>query len=183
MWKKQNAKIGGDKDMNRKEKVKTYALILLSGVLVIIFSLHFQKINEDKRQYEAYLNEFYAHLDSTVQSVQYLLSNTEEMDITGNLMSIENNLETTNLLLRIGDRTVDSNINSHPRFFVGRITLSPANDDRRLTKEQRSELEKVQKGLEYMKEGLYSEQTGQENKDLSAKEFNEIIEKGASIGE
>lgn len=169
--------------MNRNEKVKTYALILLSGVLVIIFSLYFQKINEEKRQYEAYLNEFYAHLDNTDQSVQYLLSNTEEMDISGILMSIENNLETTNLLLSIGNRTVDSNITYHPRFFVGRITIEPANDDGRLTKEQRSELQKVEKGLEYMKEGLYSEQTGQENKDLSAKEFNEIIEKGASLGE
>ncbi|WP_138420840.1 hypothetical protein [Aquibacillus sediminis] len=169
--------------MNRKEKIKTYALILLSVILVITFSLHFQKINEEKRQYEAYLNEFYAHLDSTVYSVQYLLSNREEMDITGNLMNIEHNLETTNLLLRMGDRTVDSNITSHPRFFVGRIMPNPLNDDGRLTNEQRSELEKVQKGIEYMKEGLYSEQTGQENKDLSVKEFNEIIKEGAKIGE
>ncbi|AOM83877.1 hypothetical protein [Salisediminibacterium beveridgei] len=165
--------------MQNKEKIKTYALILLTICFVITAPMLFQAKMEDRRQYEAFLNEFYANLDNTLYSIEYFLSE-EEKGVT-TLASIEHNLETTHLLLRMGDKTVNSHISAQPRFFAGRITQHP-NDEGTLTEEQQSELEKVREGLQYMKEGLYSEETGQENKHLSAKEFNAIIEQGASIG-
>jgi len=103
-----------------------------------------------------------------------------DSDISDRLIELDHKLETTNLLLHIGSRSVDSRINDQPRFFIGRIIQNQHNSG--LTDEQKSELEKLQRGLKYMKDGLYSQKTGQEIK-ISVKEFNQIIEEGARIGE
>lgn len=169
-------------EMKRKSINNTYVISVLVIVLVITLPMLILANLDDKKQFESFLNEFYKNLDSTLDSVDYLLS-TEDSDIADRLIDLDHNLETTNLLLRMGYRTVDSRIKDQPRFFIGRIIQKQNNNDGGLTDEQRSELEKVQKGLKYMKNGIYSQETGQENIKISVKEFNEIIEEGARIGD
>ncbi|RPF51067.1 hypothetical protein [Aquisalibacillus elongatus] len=124
---------------------------------------------EDKQQFEAYLNEFYKTLDDTHRDVEAIQSNPDEMSP----LLIDQNLEKLNSILRLGNRTINNDIQDQPRFFVGRISADEV---------QQAELEKVEEGLSYMLDKLHSEETGQENPDLTVEMFGEIIEKGASIG-
>ena len=169
----------GEMDMKKKGINTTYVISVLVIILVITLPMLIYAKQEDKKQFESFLNEFYSKLDNTLDSVDYLLSSVDS-DISDRLIELDHKLETTNLLLHIGSRSVDSRINDQPRFFIGRIIQNQHNSG--LTDEQKSELEKLQRGLKYMKDGLYSQKTGQEIK-ISVKEFNQIIEEGARIGE
>ncbi|TFB19546.1 DUF1741 domain-containing protein [Filobacillus milosensis] len=164
-----------------KEKIKTITIILLSITLIITVPMLNHEKQEDEEQFESFLNEFYHHLDLTLMAADNILESPEDIeDWDYHLKKLRHHLDQTSLVLETGNRFIDWDIQIESYFFK---YVSNFSADDEPTEEQLAELENIRDALQYMKDGLYSEETGQENKDLSIDQFNEIISEGAKLGE
>ncbi|WP_202078729.1 hypothetical protein [Caldalkalibacillus salinus] len=129
------------------------------------------------------MGHFYSELNTTLSTVEYVSSSPEtDEQLLTSLMRVDEGLKRTNLMLEVGSSFINTDISSQPFFFMHRIHHQ-VNEDGELDEHQWNELKKVKDGLEYMKNGLYSEETGQVDKNISIQEFNQIINEGARMGE
>jgi len=168
------------------DRLKNYLLILLSIAVIISGPMLYEEKVKNNREYGRFLNQFYHELDITLSQIDFLLSSyegDENFDLGYNLSLLDKRLERTHLTLESGNNYVDSEIRTQTYFFMNRIKIPRANDDGELGKNVKEELESIKEGLEYMKVGLSSEGTEQENKNITVKEFNEILKEGAAIGD
>jgi hypothetical protein len=168
--------------MNKKTsgKIKTYLLILVSLALIITGVQLYQENQESKRQYDLFLNQFYHKLESAMSSLDTVLEQPlEGNDLEQALQHFEKNLEQTDLVLDAGGRFVDRQIYSHMSIFANH-PINQFSDNNMLTDVELQYLENLKKDLETIQTGLYSDETGQENPNLSVHRFNDII-RGAGL--
>jgi hypothetical protein len=164
------------------DELKNYLLVILSIAFIIGAPMLYLEKVEDKRHYERFLNRFYHELDTTLYAVENVLSSSEtEEHLLESLMRLEKRFERTYLVLDAGNSFLNDDINKQTRLFMHRINLNVI-EDGKFQENERYELKRIKEALEFIKNGLYSEETGQEGKNISIKEFNEILEEGARIG-
>jgi hypothetical protein len=156
-------------------KIKTYLLIILSVALIITGVQLYQSKQESQRQFESFLNQFYSKLEAARRSLDSVLEHElEGNDLEQALLQVEKNLEQTDLVLDAGGHFVDREIFSHMSIFA----YHPINqfaDNSTLTDAELRYLQNLKKDLETIQNGLYSNETGQENRNLSVQHFNDII--------
>ncbi|MFA1819095.1 hypothetical protein ACDX78_02630 [Virgibacillus oceani] len=156
-------------------KIKTYLLIIISLVLIITGVQLYQKNQESQRQYESFLNQFYFKLESAMSSLDTVL----EQELEGNnlaraLLQIDQSLEQADLILNAGSRFVDREIYGHTLLFSNH-PINQFAENNTLAEEELQYLENLKKDLETIQTGLYSDETGQENPNLNARQFNDVI--------
>ncbi|MBO8155676.1 MAG: hypothetical protein H0Z32_04390 [Bacillaceae bacterium] len=157
--------------------VKNILLIFLSVAFIISTLMIFHEKKQDKRQYEHFLNRFYFQLDDTIASLEYALTikDPEKQELlTSAMYKIEKNLEETHLTLEMGDLFLDKNIRTSVHYFMNRGIPLFANDGK-LTVEEEAFLLKMKENLEFIRQGMYSEETGQEDPNLNVDTLNELI--------
>ncbi|MFD1363134.1 MULTISPECIES: hypothetical protein [Bacillaceae] len=161
------------------DKIKTCLLILVGFALVVTGVLLYQEKQESKRQYEIFLNHFYHELTSVMQPLDSILEKSlEGKELEQALQQVEQNLEATDRVLNAGSLFVDRDIASHVSFFSNH-PINQFADDNTLTNEEVQYLENLKEDLDTIQMGLYSDETGQENPELSIRVFNDIITGGS----
>src|SRR5690625_2996069 len=154
-------------------KIKTYLLIIISLVLIFTGVQLYQEKQESQRQFESFLNQFYFKLESTINSLGSILEQPLiENHMEQALLQLDRELEQTDLILNAGNLFVDREIGS---FIFSNHPINHFADNSTLADEELSYLKDLKKDLETIQMGLYSDETGQENSNLSIHRFNEII--------
>ncbi|MBO8173109.1 MAG: hypothetical protein H0Z33_14615 [Bacillaceae bacterium] len=164
------------------DQLKIYLLVFLSIAVLIVTPMLYLEKAEKQKEYERFLNQFYHELDGALSQVDFILSSErdEHVDYIYNLALLDKRLERTYLTLEAGSHYVDRDITTPTYFFMNRIKLPQGNEELIL---EENELRRIKEALQYMKERLYSEETGQENKNITIPELNDILREGARLGE
>lgn len=154
--------------------IKNYLLIILSFALIITGVQLYQEKQESRRQYELFLNHFYFELTSAIQSLHSVLETPlEGNELEQALLHVEQDLERTDFMLDAGSHFANRNI-GHASIFSDHPIMQFA-DDNTLTNEEMRYLENLNKDLDTIQTGLYSDETKQENPNLSIHAFNNVI--------
>jgi hypothetical protein len=156
-------------------KIKSFLLVILSVALIITGFQLYQNNQESQRQFESFLNQFYFKLESAISSVDSILEQPSEgNDLEQSLLQLDRDLEQTDLILNAGYRLIDREIYGHT-FLFSNHPINHFADNNRLTEDELNYLEDLKKDLKTIQMGLYSDETGQENRNLSIQRFNDII--------
>ncbi|WP_062108076.1 hypothetical protein [Bacillus niameyensis] len=162
-------------------RLKDYTLIFLVILLVAGGFKFYDEKAEERRRHESFLNNLYFELMRSVHVIDLTLSFDPETDanenLTGLLYSIEDRLQSIELTLKLGQHWVDKDIHS-ARFqlsFLYREDIPGFSKDGVLDNSEKLYLETLRDELESIREGMYSEETKQENPNLTIKQLNKLI--------
>lgn len=156
--------------------VKNYLVIILLITTISSGFLLYQEKMNNQWQYEGFLNRFYFQLTDTISLIDSTISkDLDEERLTRNLINIDNNLERLHLLLDIANRSIANDIRRHTRLFVHHSAIR-FSENGKLDEDEKRYLVGIKEFLESIHEGLYSEETNQENPNIRINEFNKIIE-------
>ncbi|QGT98801.1 hypothetical protein SYNTR_0208 [Candidatus Syntrophocurvum alkaliphilum] len=155
---------------------KIYLIIILLFTTTISGFMLYQEKKNNQWQYEGFLNRFYFELMDTISLIDSTVSKDLDEDrLTKNLININNNLERLHLSLDIANRSIHTDIRRHTRLFAHHPVTQFA-ENGQLDEDEKRYLLGIKEFLESIHKGLYSEETNQENPNISIEEFNEIIE-------
>ena len=166
------------------EKLKTYALIFLVILTIVGCVKFYNDKQEEGSKYESFLNAFYFELSRINQVIDLTLTAEpeegidEKQRLSSLLYSIDNRLERIVLIIDLGNRWVDKDIYSnrfHLSVFNNREYLPGFAADGILDNDERLFLETLRSELESIRSGMYSEETKQENPNLTIEQLNKLI--------
>ncbi|TFJ93229.1 hypothetical protein [Lentibacillus salicampi] len=156
-------------------KIKSGLLIVISLALIITGIQLYQEKQENNRQFELFLNHFYFELTDIIRSLNAVLKEPMEgKELEHALLAVKDGLERTDFMLEAGSDFADRDIHAHPSFFSNH-PLGQFSDDGMLASEEADYLEDLKNDLDTIRSGLHSDESGQENPDLSIRAFNNII--------
>jgi len=159
------------------KKAKNILLVLLSIGLTISLIFLNKEEEEDRNQYEGFLNRFYMELSPTIDTIEWLLSNekdkTDEAYQT-RVSILETRLAKLYTILDVGDATLTYDIHHNFTFAL----YAHYEDINEKNKKYLKELKEV---LLFVQKEMYSEETRQEDPNLTVEEFNQIIDEGTEL--
>ncbi len=171
------------------QKLKNYALVLLTLVLVITCYNIYQNNLEYKRQYQTFVNHFYFSINDAISSIDNLV-NYPNGNVDVNLSRLKERLQKVDYILFYGSFFVDREIYYYKyfedmQFMINGLHLTvnnrapvevaPFGEDGIVDEEEILYLQLMKNDLEQILNGLYSEETRQENPHITIKEFNRIV--------
>ncbi|WP_188208075.1 hypothetical protein [Alkalibacillus aidingensis] len=146
------------------------ALIILFAITSILF---YSEKRHNDRAYEQFLNRLYYQVDSAMK-----FPLTEKSDISPErLYNFHSSLVEIDTTLTIGELLLDKELkyNEQIRLETAPRIFEIASKEEITTSDQEF-LEEVFNRLEKVREGMYSEKTGQEDPELSIKELNNFLD-------
>lgn len=156
-------------------KLKNYLLIILSATLIFTAVKLYHEKQENTRQYELFLSNFYYELSSTNRVLHSIVEQPpEENDLEQGLLQIERGLERTSLMLDVGRKLITKPITQ--TYLFSDHPIGQFADDDTLTSDEVHYLKNLMKNLDAIQARLYSEETRQVNTDLSISAFNNILD-------
>ncbi|RPF52232.1 hypothetical protein [Aquisalibacillus elongatus] len=173
--------------MNKLSKILLVAMAILVIAFGIIFNQYKQVLDERERQWERFLNEFYFALDVAIRSIEAVLNNEDQIEdqrLEEQLNELSTYLIKSGTILEAAQDFHDHDIRNTQFFQVAADSIptvaelkgeSPLDGDS-LYEQERELMKFIHITLTEGKQLLYSEETGQENPNLSVDEFNEIIQ-------
>ncbi|MDR5659857.1 hypothetical protein RH915_10185 [Serpentinicella sp. ANB-PHB4] len=156
-----------------KNNLSIICIVLIIALTITSLMLVNEKIH-NRRGFEGFLNEFYF----INRSLSHRLESVLEQEEVSNeqLAKLSREFKKVYVALRTADRLLKDNINDG---FFDLINLGAYQVDEMIFSANldstREDLIKIKEKILYIKENLYSEETGQENRNLSIEEFNNII--------
>ncbi len=158
------------------KKSSVFISILLLVALIISTVKWNQEYKEDKRAYEHFLNRLYFNIHSTINGIDAFLE--EQTQGVYALHQISLDLLETHKTLEDADLFLNMSINYYDELIVYGVweVNSIINRDDIVSIEEKEYLRNLRDTLAGIQEDMYSEQTGQENPNLSIDELNKIIE-------
>lgn len=174
-----------------KNKVIKTAIFLLVVSFGISLFFNFQYVQEkevQERQYKIYLNHYYGIVNDSFQILNSLLDESQdEEQINRELIVLSERLnrlaymssQVPYYVSDIGPSGMNlfefaANVIIYGGTSEYRDKIPPFIEDNQLTEREKAYLEGIKNHIEYIHGELYSEETGQENRDLSKVEFNHI---------
>ncbi len=179
---------------NKLNKFKNIAIIVLA--VGLFFSVN--KMNQNKDEYERQYKTFINHFYFSIKDSQTTLNRIIELH---HLPSVQDNLEEelhrfneqmlkTNYILQYGNLFVDRDI-YYFRYFQNMnflihglhsttnnrdpIIVPPFAEDGVIDEAELAVLKWIKDDLDTIQQGLYSEETRQENPNITVEQFNEIV--------
>ncbi|WP_079478765.1 hypothetical protein [Halobacillus salinus] len=166
--------------------------IVISSILIVVLSFfsyqYYQEAKEEKRQWGTFVNHFYFSIDRSIRRIDYLVEqNPEGDDLQEGLRLLERELLKSHDLAENASNFLDSEFygtfffESVANYLYGmRVSESkdesqPIMEDGKLDKSEVEDLKGIQSYLIKTKEEMFSEETGQENPDLTVEDMNEIV--------
>lgn len=129
---------------------------------------------ENKRQYELFLNRFYIAVERPITLIDYVLEEApEERELERSLLRIEHELEKADELLDAGCTFASLDI-GYTQIFTRHPIVQFADGDE-LTNEEKQYLKDLKEDLQSIRIGMYSDETEQENPNISPYAFKEIL--------
>src|SRR5690625_412232 len=148
-------------------------MIMLILLIVTGVQLYKEK-KENKKQYQLFLNRLYVTVGSSISQIDHVLREVSEgRELERSLLRIEHELEKVENLLDSGRLLASLEI-GHTQIFSQHPIVQFSDDDK-LTKEERQYLKDLKEDLQSIRIGMYSEETEQENPNLSMEAFNDIL--------
>lgn len=142
-----------------------------------------------ERQWELFLNHLYFFIDRSISVIDQLIENPNEVDrLEEQIKLLERNLLEADAIVRYCRLFLDDDL--YPGdFFRGasdllygvtmtgivNAELHPIGEEGRLSEADISILNTIRGNLDYAKQEMYSEETNQENPNITRAEINEII--------
>jgi DNA helicase HerA-like ATPase len=168
-------------------KAAIFLLIVLLGISLFFNFQYAQEKEVQERQYKTYLNHYYGVVNDSLQILNRLLDESQdEEQINKELIVLSEHLNrlaymSSKVPYYISD-IEQSGMNLFE--FAANVIIyggfseydkiPPFIEDNKLTRNEKAYLEGIKDHIEYIHDALYSEETGQENRDLSKVEFNHI---------
>jgi len=167
-------------DKQTLNKTKNVFLIFITiGVFISGFMLYQEKV-QNQRGYELFLNRFYNELTPAINDIEVLLyeKDMDEERFNDRIVILETRLAKLDSILDLGSATLSYNIQDQPSFtqYADLENLYENEDNQKVLRGLKEVLFLVQKEM-------YSEETKQEDPNLTVDEFNQIIQKGTSLYE
>ena len=172
---------------SKTQKIMASVIVILFVTTSILSSLYNQQVKENEEQRERYINQLYFAIDRSIFRIDTLLENNEdalELDIR----HLASELSEADAIIRYGNMFLDrdlyrSDFFSHASNFLHGVNLTgtvtaevpPMGENNQLSEDDLKLLNTIMGYLENAKQAMYSEQTKQENPDLTIEEINEII--------
>ncbi|MCP8616838.1 hypothetical protein [Salirhabdus salicampi] len=170
---------------------KNKLLILLVIAIVIAGYLLYKEHKENQVQYERFLNHFYHHLESVVFHIEKLMeANPSGDELKERMYRLKERLDRIDQVYKAGHLFVDQDIRytsyfSEMAFVTTGIRMTVNNEgpfiitafaeDTRLSEKEMYYLTLLKSDLASMKQSMYSEETKQENPNISIQQFNELV--------
>ncbi len=155
--------------------MKNILLVFLSIGLIITGFLLYQEREENNNQYKLFLNKFYDNVNLTLSYMENdEYTELEEGSLTKYMTELGMRLEKTNMTLEAGRSFVSRDIPMN-KFTFFTLPVHQFAENGELTAEEMRYLEFLEEKLTSIQSQLYSEDTGQENPNISVEEFGEII--------
>lgn len=172
------------------KKIRLLLEVLLILTLMITgYNLHKEK-QEDQRQFSSFLNHFYFSVIHTEQQIDRVLAVEDNSHLQESFETLQYDLEKANTILEEGRSFVDHSIR-HTRYFqemefvatgitahnngIKVFEFPPFAEDGKIDKDERVILTIIKQDLEGIKQGMYSEETQQEDPNLSLDAFNRVL--------
>lgn len=170
-----------------KTRILTYIIVLFLVVLGIGSYQYYQKVREENRQFDTFLNHFYFSIDHSLTKLNNLLEGEpKHRELEEALRFLEQDLIKTHTIIQNGRDLLDYDIPNTYFFYETTYFLNgynindttdsdPMSEDGKLDEKEKKILETYSDHLTNAKEAMYSEETMQENPKLSINDVNEII--------
>lgn len=164
-------------------------IVLLVIVLGALFYVNAQQVKEEERQWQVFLNHFYFSIDRSIHSIDQLMDRQDDVDqLENQIRYLERNLLEAEAILRYGRLFLDDEL-YHSNFFISashflygikmtgtvNAELPPMGENGQLSESDIIILHTIRESLNYARQEMYSEQTRQENPNLTHAEINEIF--------
>jgi len=174
---------------NNMQGIKKTAIILLIIALLISLYIDYLYFKEKERyedKYRIFLNHLYFNIDHSLKTVSKILDEeTPSSQQDKNFLRLSNSLMQTHLLLseslfylddyHYGITFFQEVNNAIDGFEYNGKKISPFLADKKIDKSERAYLVELKNVLSEMQQKLYSEETGQENPNISKYVFHETI--------
>ena len=178
---------GGRMFNSKAQKVMGIVIIILLIVTSILSSLYYQQAKESEEQRERYINHLYFAVDRSIYRMDMLLENNED-SLENDIRNLATELSEADAIIRYGNLFLDRDLYRSDFFryasnylygvnMTGTVTaeVPPMGENNQLSEGDLKLLNTIKGYLEKAKEAMYSEQTKQENPNLTIEELNEII--------
>ncbi|WP_216827386.1 HMG-box domain-containing protein [Alkalihalobacterium elongatum] len=173
----------------RFQKITGGIIALLVLTLLILSYQYYVGVKENDQQWKTFVNHFYFAIDNSIFAIDHLLENEyTSKNLEGKVRKLEKELLRADAIISHGNSFMNndlyrSNFFLEATYFLyginmtGTITveLPPMGENGVLEERDITLLRTIRGYLESAKQGLYSEQTKQENPNLTIDEVNKII--------
>ncbi|MCA0984345.1 hypothetical protein LCL89_09830 [Halobacillus yeomjeoni] len=157
-------------------------------VLSIFTYLYFQDAREEERQWKLFINRFYYSVDQSIIRLDSLIDHKPEGEVLKeHIHRLNEEFTTAHVTLENGNHYVSDRI-PHTRFFrkaPGYLYgissgsegggVPPLAEDQRLDEQEINRLKTLRSYLSEAKSDMYSEETGQENPEMTKEAFQKMI--------
>ncbi|KHE73203.1 hypothetical protein [Halobacillus sp. BBL2006] len=178
--------------MFKDKTTKTMAYIL--GVVLVVLAVggyqYSKEVREENRQFDYFLNHLYSSVDSSIGRIDYMLKEKpEDEDLVAAVRLLDEDLLKANTVLHSARTFINMEI-YNTYFFLdatnflygitssGEFTfkLPPISEDGHLGEKEIAILETLRDYMNGTKEAMYSDETMQEDPELTVNKMNEILE-------
>ena len=167
---------------------KVVYLFLGIGLLISLFFnyQYYKEKQRDEYKYHTFINHLYFNIDHSLDLLDNVLNKDNNQQIDEQISRLSKNLLETHLLLKESLFFLEGvsypitlfqradNMISHGIDYNGKI-IPPFLDDQLIDKYEHAYLVELKNVLNKMHQQLYSEDTGQENPNISKYVFHEMI--------
>ena len=173
---------------NKVNKVMGILICVLAISLGVFSSLYYQELKEDERKRELFINHLYFSIDSSLYNIDNIMEAKDGNERESYIRILEKTLLEADAILRYGNMFINkdlyrSDFFRHASNFLYGVNLTgtvnaqvpPIGENNQLTESDLKLLYTIKGYLENAREEMYSEQTKQENPNLTIVELNEII--------
>lgn len=169
--------------MKKGKFIWYFLCVTLLISMIFIQSIHYHKY---KKSREVYINKLYFHISHCIDSIQYVKRN---IDHKNQLEQLNKEFMRMDALIYHGHIFLDRDINynrwtifndfsnfiNYGLIVDGTVTCHGFYDDGEITEAELSFFNNLENDLEDVRLKLYSEDTGQENPNLSFNQINDIL--------
>lgn len=151
---------------------------------------YYEDQKEKERNWERFINHFYVSLNRSYTGMDRLIANRyegERLEVA--IENIEQHLIQTQVILESGSAFYNGSIHSNTNFFYEMTELldgieagekikerfPPIDEDGRISERELQVLTVIRNRLKLGRDALYSEETGQEDPDLTVGDVNQVI--------
>ncbi|MGI8314284.1 hypothetical protein [Halobacillus mangrovi] len=171
----------------RKIRILIYVMLFFIVVLGLGSYQYYQEVKEESREFDIFINHFYFSIDDSLTKINNILEDKPEKgELKEALRFLEQDLIRTHTIIQGGRNFLDYDIPNTYFFYETTYLLSgyttngtsyaaPMNQDGKLDEKETQVLETYRDHLTDAKEAMYSQETMQENPQLSIDDVNEII--------